>query len=115
MKEKKPINIEIGQRVKQEREAAGLTQERFSELVGLGEKHISAIECGAVGLSLSSLQKICTVLAVPSDVIVFGRFKKNDTGELTNRLSRLSSQQYKIANDIICKLLEAFALDNENK
>lgn len=38
MKEKKPINVEIGMRVQQAREAAGLTQERFAELIGLGVK-----------------------------------------------------------------------------
>ena len=36
MKEKKPINLEIGQNVKQIRENAGLTQERLAELIGLG-------------------------------------------------------------------------------
>lgn len=34
MKEKKPINLEIGQNVKQIRENAGLTQERLAELIG---------------------------------------------------------------------------------
>ena len=53
MKEKKPINLEIGQNVKQIRENAGLTQERLAELIGLGVKHLSAIECGAVGVSLA--------------------------------------------------------------
>ena len=33
MQEKKQINIEIGARIKEEREKAGLTQERFSELI----------------------------------------------------------------------------------
>lgn len=55
MKEKKPINLEIGQNVKQIRENAGLTQERLAELIGLGVKHLSAIECGAVGVSLASV------------------------------------------------------------
>ena len=47
MKEKKPINLEIGKNVKQVRENAGLTQECLAELIGLGVKHLSAIECGA--------------------------------------------------------------------
>ena len=41
MKKKKPINVEIGTRIQQAREAAGLTQERFAELIGLGVKHVS--------------------------------------------------------------------------
>ena len=36
MQEKKPINIEIGQRIKEHREAAGFTQEVFAEMIGLG-------------------------------------------------------------------------------
>lgn len=114
MKKKKPINIEIGCRVKQEREAAGLTQERFSEILDLGVKHISAIECGTVGLSLTTLQKICKVLSIPSDSLIFGNIEKNDVHALTARLELLSSEQYAIVNDIVCKLLEAFAL-SENK
>lgn len=56
MKEKKTINLEIGQNVKHIRENAGLTQERLAELIGLGVKHLSAIECGAVGVSLATLK-----------------------------------------------------------
>ncbi len=110
MQEKKPINTEIGQRVKQEREAAGLTQERFSELIGIGQKHLSAIERGVVGLSLTTLKKVCSVLAISSDAILFGRSEKNDASIWAARLELLSPQQYKIANDMMCKLLEAFAL-----
>ena len=66
MKEKKPINLEIGQNVKQIRENAGLTQERLAELIGLGVKHLSAIECGA------TLKQLCVLLSVPADAILFG-------------------------------------------
>ena len=59
MKEKKPINLEIGQNVKQIRENAGLTQERLAELIGLGVKHLSAIECGAVGVAGYAETTLC--------------------------------------------------------
>lgn len=111
MKEKKPINIEIGRRIKQNREAAGLTQESFAEMVGLGVKHISAIERGAVGVSLNTIQTICKVLAISSDTLLLGGSGKNDVAAMTARLERLSSKQYKIAEDILNKLMEAFALD----
>ena len=61
MKEKKPINLEIGKNVKQVRENAGLTQECLAELIGLGVKHLSAIECGAVGVSLATLKQLCVM------------------------------------------------------
>ena len=46
VKEKKPLNVEIGQNVKRVREQSGLTQESLGELIGLGEKHISPLSVG---------------------------------------------------------------------
>ena len=115
MKEKKPINIEIGQRVKQNREAAGLTQEAFAEMVGLGVKHISAIECGAVGVSLNTIRTICRVLAISSDALLMEDTEKNEVAAMTARLERLSPEQYRIAADVLNKLMEAFALGDHEK
>lgn len=38
MLNKKSLNVEIGSRIKEARESAGLTQERFAELIGMGTK-----------------------------------------------------------------------------
>lgn len=114
MKEKKQINVEIGQRIKQNREAAGLTQEKFAESVGLGVKHISAIECGAVGVSINTIIEICRVLSISSDALLLESTSKNDVSSMTERLERLSPNQYRIAEDVLNKLIEAFAL-GDNK
>ena len=82
MQERKEINIEIGQRIKEAREKAGLTQERFSELIGLGPKSVSALERGTVGISLTTLKKICLVLSISSDQILFGEREKNELSQL---------------------------------
>lgn len=111
MQEKKPINIEIGQRIREHREAAGLTQEAFSEMIGLGVKHVSSMERGAVGVSLTTLKTICKVLAVSSDSILLGNQEKNDISSLADRLEHLSPKQYKIAEAMMSSLLEAFALN----
>ncbi|MEL7609650.1 MAG: helix-turn-helix transcriptional regulator [Bacillota bacterium] len=113
MKEKKDINVEIGGRIKKARETAGLTQDRFAELIGMGTKNVSAIERGAVGVSLSSLQKICQVLSIASDDILFENESKNDVQALASRFRRLSLEQFHIASDIFNKLLEAFAISNK--
>lgn len=117
MKEKKPLNIEIGKNIKRLRENAGLTQESFSELVGLGEKHISAIECGAVGVSLPTLQKICSLLSVSADRVLFGGAEVSDQSNrsaamqlLAERLSRLPDKQFWAVKDILDKLLETMVM-----
>lgn len=118
MKEKKPINIEVGQYVKQCREDAGLTQEAFAELIGLGVKHVSAIECGAVGVSLPTLRRMSNVLSVPADVLLFGTPNESElqgrTLELQglfSKLSRLPPNKFRVVKDIIDKLIEAMAIE----
>lgn len=121
MNEKKPLNIEIGKNVKCARERAGLTQERIGELLALGEKHISAIERGAVGVSLPTLKRLCSLLAVPADTILFGTPEDDGQDEraaalrfVTERLSRLPDRQFWAAKEMIDKLLEIMAL-NQNE
>lgn len=118
MKEKKPVNVEVGQYVKQCREEAGLTQEAFAELIGLGVKHVSAIECGAVGVSLPTLRRMCKALSVPADFLLFGRADEIERQgrffelqTLFSRLSRLPPNKFRVVKDIMDKLLEALALE----
>lgn len=88
MKEKKDINVEIGNRIKKAREMAGLTQDRFAELIGMGTKNISAIERGAVGVSLSSIKKICLVLSISSDDLLFENRTENGTSVHKDKLAK---------------------------
>ena len=113
MKDKKEINILVGANIKREREKAGYTQERFSEMVGIGTKSLSAIERGTVGVSLSLLVKICNTLCISSNVLLFESTPKNDVQSITERLERLNPKQFGIANDVLCKLFEAFSLSEE--
>lgn len=110
LQERKEINVEIGQRIKEAREKAGLTQERFSELIGLGPKSVSALERGTVGISLTTLKKICLVLSISSDQILFGEREKNELSQLAASLELLPPEEFRIIREIVLKLLEAFAL-----
>ena len=117
MKEKKEINIEIGQNIKRCREAAGLTQENFAELVSLGVKHISSIECGAVGISLSTMKRICRALSVSADDLLFGmpnaaeqEQRVHDLQLLTSRLSHLPEAEFLAVKEVLDTVLAAMAV-----
>ena len=110
MTEKQKINVLVGSNIKRERVKAGYTQETFSELIGIGTKSLSAIERGTVGVSLATLLKICNVLSISSNSLLFENSHKNDVQAITERLEHLSPAQFEIANDILCKVLAAFAL-----
>lgn len=109
MREKKEINVRIGNQIRIAREAAGLTQDRFAELVSLATKNVSDIERGVVGVSIGSLIRICQTLSISSDSILFGEEIENDVHGISDRLSKLPPEQFEIAVDIMNKLFEAFA------
>ena len=109
VREKKEINVKIGNQIRIAREAAGLTQDRFAEMVSLATKNVSDIERGVVGISVGTLVRICETLSISSDSILFGETSGNDAHSISDRLSNLPPEQFEIAADIINKLFEAFA------
>ena len=115
IEEKKATNKIVGANIQYEREMAHLTQDRLSELIGMEPKNLSGIERGVTGTSLTTLKKICNVLSVSSDYLLYGRTEKNDVQALAAKLEKLPPEQYEIAKEIILKLLEAFALREEEK
>lgn len=70
MRQKKEIDPKIGERVRTAREAAGLTQERLADMVGVSVQYLSDFERGVVGTSLSTLIRLCEVLLVSSDYLL---------------------------------------------
>ena len=113
MKEKRELDIQVGQQIKKVREAAGYTQDKFAEMIQMGTKNLSAIERGLVGISLSTLKKICQTLYISSDTLIMPESKDIDIEKLdflTERIKHLSPQQFKIVLDINNKLFDAFTL-----
>ena len=112
MREKKEINIEVGCRVRQAREAAGLTQERFAELIGVSPQNVSCVERG---LSLTVLRRICETLHVSSDALLWGRSGGNDAEILARRLEQLPPEQFRVVQNVINSVLELTVLPEEKK
>lgn len=110
MKKKKDLNIILGGRVRDVREAAGLTQERFAEIVSFAPKNVSDIERGVVGISIEALIRICERLSISSDDILFGNRDKNRVEKIAERLANLPPEQFALAEEIINKLFEILAL-----
>ena len=95
MREKKDINIEIGGNIQVAREQAGYTQDTLSEMLGMTPNHLSAIERGASGISLEALQRLCRLLGVSADRIIFGtarfgRGNRHKCGKSCRRSPRFS-------------------------
>ena len=108
MRDKKQINVEIGERIKKSREQVKMTQEKLAEKVNVSPQYISDLERGVVGVSIPTLKSLCIVLGVSSDSLLFGNLQENDISKITECCRHLSDEQYKTVEEIIIKLTEAF-------
>lgn len=107
MRIKKEINIQIGEQIKIARERSKLTQEQFAERIEVSPQYVSDLERGVVGVSIATLKRICTVLGVSSDQILFGQETENRATAIAEKCKALSEQQYMLLSDIISKYVEA--------
>ena len=105
---KKDLNVLVGANIKREREKAGFTQDRFSELLGIGSKSLSSIERGVVGVSLTTLLKICEILHISANVLLYEKTRENAVDSISFQLKKLSAEQFDIASDVITNLIKAF-------
>ena len=63
----------IGDRVKEARNAKGWNQPELAERMGVSIQTIGNIETGAKGTKLSNFIKLCEILEVSADYLLFGK------------------------------------------
>lgn len=84
--------IEIGKRIKKEREQNGITREEFSELVGISSTYLSQLELGQRHASLPTTIKIASTLNISLDYLIYGDsvidINKDDLIEVINKASK---------------------------
>ena len=108
MKEKKEINIQIGERIKHSRENANYTQEKFADMIGVTVQYVSDLERGVVGTSIPTLIKICETLKISSDYIIMGKTETTDISDIVKRLQYLDSLQINTIEKAINLIIDAF-------
>lgn len=65
-------------RLRHIRENAGLTQEQFSEILGISLSAYKKVESGENQVSLSSLRKLYNEMNVSADFVLFGKSQNMD-------------------------------------
>jgi len=110
MREKKEINIQIGEQVRIAREQAKLTQETLAEKIEVSPQYISDLERGVVGIALPTLKKLCVALKVTSDQILFGTQSFDRGALLFNVCNTLSDEQFGILLEMVNCYVKALNL-----
>ncbi len=70
-KGRKPINIQIGANLRKYRELCGYSREILAEKLGLSPRFVANLEVGAVGASLSTIKRVCEVLGISADRLLW--------------------------------------------
>ncbi len=110
MREKKEINIQIGEQVRIAREQAKMTQEMLAEKIDVSPQYISDLERGVVGIALPTLKKLCTTLGVASDQILFGAQSHERGVVLSNACNALTDEQFALLVEMINCYVKAVSI-----
>lgn len=111
MRVKKEINIQIGEQIKAAREHAKMTQEQLAELVEVSPQFVSDLERGVVGISIPTLKRLCVVLGVSSDQILFDDKTKKYALSIVEKCRPLTGEQFQLLLAVIDKFIEAIELE----
>ena len=79
----------------------------MAEKIDVSPQFVSDLERGVVGISLTTLKRVCVVLGVSSDQILFGQPKENREIVMIEKCKGLSDHHYGLILEIIDKFLEA--------
>lgn len=104
----------IGERVRESRKRVGYTREKFAEKLDISVTFAAEIELGKKGISLDTLIKICELLSVSADYLIWGKGEKakNNISELT---AELSEDEMKHAEDLMRTFVKAISEEKFKK
>ncbi len=91
-------------RIRKAREEMGYTREKFAELLDVSVSYMAEVERGRTGISVKMLVKICNVLGLSADYILFGE-KRTDDEKLLEKLNRIDPQYIPLLDSVITALL----------
>ena len=91
-------------RIRSARESLGYTREKFAELLDVSTSYMAEVERGKTGISVKLLIKICEVLGLSADYILFGTPRDSDE-LLLDKIHRIDEKYLPLLNDVITDLL----------
>lgn len=91
-------------RIRKAREDMGYTREQFAEKLDVSVSYMAEVERGRTGISVKMLIKICDLLGLSADYILFGTNRENDT-MILYKIHRIDDKYIPLLNRIITELL----------
>ncbi|OLA45429.1 MAG: hypothetical protein BHW34_03460 [Firmicutes bacterium CAG:176_59_8] len=91
-------------RIRKAREEAGYTREKFAELLDVSVSYMAEVERGRTGISVKMLIKICRLLGLSADYVLFGG-ERSESDLRTERISHIDERYLPLLDSVIGELL----------
>ena len=91
-------------RIRAAREKMGYTREKFAELLGVSVSYLAEVERDRTSISVKTLVKICHVLGLSADYILFGEERTEDEHRL-QQINRIDEKYLPLLDSMIAELL----------
>ena len=82
---KKEINVEIGGRIRRQREALHMSREQLAEAADISTPFLADVELGRKGVSPLTIRKMCNALHVSADYLIRNKELSSDFPEIIYR------------------------------
>ena len=100
----------VGERIRAQRKALGLSQEELAERIGRVPKFCADIERGQAGMSIDTMLKICSLLKILPNDLLLGNSAYESNAEknlILSALSHCTEQQCKDAYELLTLFLRS--------
>ena len=91
-------------RIRKAREDMGYTREQFAEKLDVSVSYLAELERGRTGISVKMLVKVCNVLGLSADYVLFGTERTEDELRL-DAIRRIDEKYLPLLDKVIEELL----------
>ena len=91
-------------RIRKAREDLGYTREKFAEKLDVSVSYLAELERGRTGISVKMLIKVCNVLGLSADYVLFGTERQDDALRL-DTIHRIDEKYLPLLDKVIAELL----------
>ena len=92
-------------RIRKAREEQGYTREKFAEKLDVSVSYMAELERGRTGISVKMLIKVCNLLGLSADYVLFGEERAEDSKRL-DAIHRIDSKYLPLLDAVTTELLE---------
>lgn len=88
----------------------GYTREKFAEKLDVSVSYLAELERGRTGISVKMLTKVCNVLGLSADYVLFGT-ERNKDGLRADNIRRIDDKYLPLLDRVIGELLALTSIE----